>query len=126
MGVIEAKIQTVEDIYRVVWMAVSAKRPIVAVYHGRRRFLCPHRLGRNTEGQLRVLCYQYGGDSKSGLQPSGSPANWRCLVLGKLRRVELFEDVWRTAPNHSRPARCVMEADIDAEDHPERDPQKGQ
>jgi hypothetical protein len=126
MGVIEAKIQTVEDIYRVVWTAVSGKRPIAAVYHGRRRFLCPHRLGRNTEGQLRVLCYQYGGDSESGLQPSGSPANWRCLVLEKLRRVELFEDVWRTAPNHSRPARCVMEAGIDADDHPERDPQKGQ
>lgn len=126
MGVVEAKIQTVEDIYRVVWTAVSANRPIAAVYHGRRRFLCPHRLGRNTEGQLRVLCYQYGGDSESGLQPSGSPANWRCLVLEKLSRVELFEDVWRTAPNHSRPARCVMEADIDAEDHPERDPQKGQ
>lgn len=126
MGVVEAKIQTVEDIYRVVWTAVSGKHPIAAVYHRRRRFLCPHRLGRNTEGPLRVLCYQYGGDSESGLQPSGSPANWRCLVLEKLSRVELFEDVWRTAPNHSRPARCVMEADIDAEDHPERDPQKGQ
>ena len=30
-----------------------------------------------------------------------------------------------TAPNHSRPATCVVEADIDAEDQPERDPQKG-
>ena len=29
------------------------------------------------------------------------------------------------APNHSRPASCVTKADIDAEDHPERDPQKG-
>jgi len=27
---------------------------------------------------------------------------------------------------HSRPATCVVEADIDAEDQPERDPQKGQ
>ncbi|MEO7142871.1 MAG: hypothetical protein ABI165_05145 [Bryobacteraceae bacterium] len=56
MDVVEAKIQTVDDIYRVVWTAVSANRPIVAVYHGRGQFLCPHRLGRNTEGQLRVLC----------------------------------------------------------------------
>jgi hypothetical protein len=126
LAVIQAKIQTVEDIYRLVWTAVYAKHPIAALYHGRRRLLCPHRLGRNTEGHLRVLCYQYGGDSESGLQPSGSPANWRCLVLEKLSRVEFFEDVWRTAPNHSRPARCVTEADIDAEDHPERDPQKGQ
>jgi len=117
MSVIAANIQTVEDIYRLVWRAVARKRPISAVYHGRRRLLCPHRLGRNAIGQLRVLCYQYGGDSESGLQPAGSESNWRCIVLEKLSRVELLDDVWRTAPNHSRPARCVNEADIDAEDH---------
>ena len=57
--------------------------------------------------------------------PIGSPENWRCVVFEKLRRVELVNDSWRTAPNHSRPATCVVEADIDAEDQPERDPQKG-
>ena len=66
-------------------------------------FVCPHRLGRNADGQLRVVCYQYGGESQSGLQPVGSPANWRCVVLEKLSRVKLLEDVGRTAPNHSRP-----------------------
>jgi hypothetical protein len=126
MGVVEAKIQTVEDIYQLVWTAVSSKRPIAAIYHKRRRLLCPHRLGRSSEGQLRVLCYQYGRGSESGLQPAGSPANWRCLALEKLSRVELLQDVWRTAPNHSCPTRCVVDADIDAEDQPERDPQKGQ
>jgi hypothetical protein len=45
---------------------------------------------------------------------------------GKADRGQLIEDVWRTAPNHSRPTSCVAEADIDAEDHPARDPQKGQ
>jgi hypothetical protein len=125
MGLVRAKIQTVEDIYRVVWTAVSARRPIVAVYYGRRRLLCPHRLGRSADGDLRVLCSQYGGESESGLQPAGSPDNWRCLALEKLSRVELLDDQWRTGPNHSRPARCVPQADIDAED-PERDPQKGQ
>jgi hypothetical protein len=34
--------------------------------------------------QLRVLCYQYGGESRSGLDPVGSPANWRCVALEKL------------------------------------------
>jgi hypothetical protein len=108
-----------------VWTAVSDKQPIEAMYQGRLRLFCPHRLGRNRAGQLRVLCYQYGGESQSGLQPVGSPANWRCTALEKLSRVRLVEDAWRTAPNHSRPASCVAEADIDAEDHPERDPQKG-
>ncbi|MBV8452942.1 MAG: hypothetical protein JOZ29_11800 [Deltaproteobacteria bacterium] len=126
MSVVAARIQTVEDIYRLVWTAVASKRPIEARYHKCPRLFCPHRLGRNREGQLRVLCYQYGGESESGLQPPGSPANWGCVALEKLSQVKLLEDAWHTAPNHSRPASCVVDADIDAEDQSERNPQKGQ
>ena len=125
MGVVEAKIQTVEDIYRLVWTAVANRQPISAVYKDRPRLFCPHRLGRNRNNQLRVLCYQFGGESESGLAPMGSPENWRCVVLEKLRKVELSDDSWKTAPNHSRPATCVIDADIDADDQPKRDPQKG-
>jgi hypothetical protein len=127
MSVVEAKIQTVEDIYRLVWTAVAGKRPMEAYYHGYQRLFCPHRLGRNQKAQLRVLWYQYGGESESGLEPVGSPANWRCIALEKLSKVKLLDGPWRTAPNHSRPASCVTDPDIDAEDHPARDdPQKGQ
>ena len=125
MGVVQAPIQTVEEIYRLVWTSVANKQPIEAIYQERHRLFCPHRLGRNRQGRLRVLCYQYGGESQSGLQAAGSPANWRCVVLEKLSRVKLVEDRWRTAPNHSRPGSCVPDADIDAEDPGERDPQKG-
>jgi hypothetical protein len=125
MRVIEAPIQTVEEIYKLVWTAVANKKPIKAIYQGRPRLFCPHRLGRNRQGQLRALCYQYGGESQSGLRPASSPANWRCVALEKLSRVKVVQSAWRTAPNHSRPASCVTATDIDAEDHPERDPQKG-
>ncbi len=126
MGVVEAKIQTVEEVYRLVWAAVANRRPIEASSHGLARLFCPHRLGRNKDGELRVLCYQYGGESESGLEVAGSPANWRCIVLEKLRTVKLLlDDGWHTAPNHSRPASCIIKPDIDAEDYPERDPQKG-
>src|ERR671919_119727 len=126
MSVVRAKIQTVEDICRLVWSAVASRRPIEASYHKRHRLFCPHRLGRNREGELRALCYQYGGESESGLEPAGSPANWRCVAVEKLSRVKLLDDAWGTAPNHSRPASCVVEADIDAEGHPGGDPQNGQ
>ncbi len=126
MGVIEAKIQTVDDVYRLVWTAVTSRRSIVAYYGGRRRLLCPHRLGRNSSGQLRVLSYQYGGESGSGLEPVGSPANWRCIALEKLRTVTLLEaGIWCTAPNHSRPQTCVPDVDVDAENYPGCDPQNG-
>ena len=116
MAVVEAKIQTVEDIYRLVWTAIATKQPIGAIYKERPRLFCPHRLGRNRAKQLRVLCYQYGGESESGLAPIGSPDNWRCVALEKLRKVALLEGSWKTAPNHSRTASCVIDADIDAED----------
>jgi hypothetical protein len=126
MGVVESKIQTVEDMYQLVWTAVASKRPISVVYKDRFRLFCPHRLGRNREGKRRVLCYQYGGESETGLAPAGSPENWRCVVFEKLRRVELLSGSWKTAPNHSRPATCIVEADLDADDQPDRNPQKGQ
>jgi hypothetical protein len=115
-----------EDVYRTVRTAVETRRPISAVYHDLPRLFCPHRLGRNKDRQLRVLCYQYGGESESGLERVGSPDNWRCIALDKLRSVELLDGLWRTAPNHSRPASCIVDADVDAEDYPERDPQQGQ
>lgn len=117
-GVVQAPIQTVEDIYRIVYTAVASKRPIEATYKDRRRLFCPHRLGQNSTGEVRVLCYQYGGDSDSGLDPEpDSPGNWRCVILEKLSRVRIIEDgPWQSAPNHSRQASCVVKADIDAED----------
>jgi hypothetical protein len=123
---VQTQFQTIEEIYRLLWTAVRHRQPIEATYQRRLRLFCPHRLGRNGDGQRRVVCYQYGGDSQTGFQPVGSPANWRCVVLEKLSRVKLLEDVWRTAPNHSRPGSCVIKPDIDVEDYPERDPQNGQ
>jgi hypothetical protein len=73
-------------------------------------------LGRNKYGQLRALCYQYGGESESGLKAAGSAENWRCIALDKLSEVELLDGMWQTAPNHSRPASCIVDADVDAED----------
>jgi hypothetical protein len=98
MSVVEAKIQTVEEMYRLIWTAIENRQPISAIYKERPRLFCPHRLGRNRLGEPRVLCYQYGGESESGLGPIGSPENWRCVVFEKLRCVELVDGSWKTAP----------------------------
>ena len=73
------KIQTAEDIYWLVWAAVAGRQPIRAFT--KRVLDCSVHtdLGRNWAGQRRVLCYQFGGESESGLEPVGPPANWRCL-----------------------------------------------
>jgi hypothetical protein len=116
----------VAPLYGTVYEAVEGRRPVFAVYHRLPRLFCPHRLGRNSKGELRVLCYQYGGASESGLEAPGSPANWRCTALEELSEVKLLRGQWRTAPSHSRPASCIVDVDIDADDQPERDPQNGQ
>lgn len=67
-------------------------------------------------GATSVSCAQYAGESGSGLEAAGSSANWRCIALEKLSKVELLEGAWRTAPNHSRPQTCIAEVDVDAED----------
>ena len=113
-------------LYETVYKAVESRRPISAVYHEHPRLFCPHRLGRNSKGELRVLCYQYGGKSESGLDPPGSSSNWRCIALEELSKVRLLRGPWRTAANHSRPAHCIVGVDIDADDHPPGDPQQGQ
>jgi hypothetical protein len=64
MGVVRANIQTVEEIYQLIWTSIASKRPIEAVYKGLPRLFCPYRLGRNRGGEFRVLCYQYGGESE--------------------------------------------------------------
>ena len=80
---------------------------------------CPHLLGLNRYRRLRVLCYQYGGDSESGLEPEGAPDNWRCLAVEHLGQVELLDGPWQTAENHSRPQTCIEEVELDADDYPE-------
>ena len=95
--------QSLEEINRLLRVAIRQRQPIAAVYEHCRRLLCPHRLGWNKEALRRVLCYQYGGESVSGLDPGEAPSNWRCLAVGKLSAVELIGGAWHTAPNHSRP-----------------------
>ncbi len=108
--------------YRLIWTAIANQQPISAIYKSATACFAPTGWAWQSLGQPRcVLCYQYGGESESGLAPIGSPENWRCIVFEKLKQVELLSGSWKTAPNHSpAAATCVVDADIDAEDQPER------
>src|SRR5258708_26095501 len=103
MSVIQAKIQTVEDMYRLVRTAVVSKRPLRAIYHSRDRWFCPHRLGRNNDGRIRVLCYQYGGGRGSGLQTGRPPAHSRLFSLGENTKREVLPGCPHTTAHPSPP-----------------------
>jgi hypothetical protein len=108
-----------KQVHAQVRAAIVNRRPIAALYRGRRRLLCPHLLGCNKHRRLQVLCYQYGGDSESGLKPAGASDNWRCLSVENLSQVELLDGPWQTAENHSRPQTCIEEVELDVDDFPE-------
>src|SRR2546427_10512865 len=68
-------VRALEQAHAQVRAAIVHRRPIAAFYRGRRRLLCPHLLGWNKHRRLQVLCYQYGGDSESGLKPASASDN---------------------------------------------------
>jgi hypothetical protein len=108
-----------EQVHAQIRAAMVHRRPIAALYRGRGRLLCPHLLGWNRHRRLQVLCYEYGGDSESGLKPAGAADNWRCLAVEDLNQVELLDGPWQTAENHSRPQTCIEEVELDVDDYPE-------
>ena len=118
------ELQSLEDVHRVVFAAVAHRQPLAALYDGAPRLLCPHVLGYNEPGEYRVFCYQYGGQTNSGPRPESGEGIWRCLSLKKLSFAKLLDGPWRSEP-HAR-QRCVDNVEVDADDYPGGDPQKGQ
>ena len=102
------------DVYSVVRDAVISKKQITATYKGYRREMCPHVFGTK-RGRQQALFYQFAGESKTGLEPDGSPNNWRCIFLDELEGVASREGDWHSAPNHSRPQTCVDNIDVEVQ-----------
>lgn len=100
--------QAANETYRMIRQAILDKDIVVATYHGYVREMCPHVLGTKN-GRLQSLMYQFAGGSSNGLEPDGSPANWRCVIVEELFNVSIKKSAgqWHTASNYSRPQTCV-------------------
>jgi len=94
--------------YALVRQAIAAKRPIVAIYDGHPRELCPHVIGTR-DGRAQALCFQYGGSSGSGLPPGG---DWRCLAIAGLTDVALVDGPWHTRGWNPAAQHCVAHVDL--------------
>lgn len=99
------------DAFELLKQAIIEQKCISAVYHGRRRDLCPHVLGWKGDRE-HVLFLQVGGESEKGIASTGS---WRCLNLDELSEVEMSDSEFRTGPGYyDNPQKCVdkIEAQI--------------
>lgn len=101
------------DAYSLVRQAIIDKNQVVATYDGHRREMCPHVIGTAKAGHKQTLFYQFAGSSESGLGPDGSGENWRCIPIDGLSAVTVRPGDWHTAPNHSRPQKCVDKIDVE-------------
>src|ERR1700692_549547 len=120
-----AEAQDHSEIYDLLRLAAARRQPVVATYDGLLRVLCPHVLGRKS-GRLHMFCYQFGGDSASGLtMASEGMGGWRCLAVEKLGQVQLRADAWHPEPRSPRQT-CIDEIDFDIDAQPKEDPQLGQ
>jgi len=95
--------------YRLFERAMRKRKPILCVYDGYPRELCPIVLGHSHQ-QEKVLTFQFGGQSRSGLLREGE---WRCLWLAKVSDAQLGDGPWRTGSSHTQPQGCVEIVDLD-------------
>jgi hypothetical protein len=120
-----ATTQSLDEIGRLIRASIVEKFPLRAVYDGGVRLLCPQMLGRNREGDVRIVCLQIGGESARGLRHTDGQGDWRCLALEKFSSVERVEAAWRTATKSSRRPKCLDQVELEVTDQPQQEPQQG-
>ncbi len=82
MGVVEARIQTVEQIYQLVWTAVENKWTIEAFYDGRSRLFFPHRWAGIGKGSFVSFAISMAGTARVDCNPrahllTGAALRWK-------------------------------------------------
>jgi hypothetical protein len=106
--------QAGEQIYQIIRQAIIDKDIAIATYHGYVREMCPHVIGTK-RGRAQALFYQFSGGSSIGLEPDGSPSNWRSVIVDELTEVSVRKSTgeWHTASNYSRPQTCLDRIDVE-------------
>ena len=105
--------QTADEIYALIRQAIIDQDVVIASYHGYLREMCPHVIGKKN-GHAHAFLYQFAGGSSGGLEPDGSPSNWRCLRVDELSHVAIrkLQGKWHTASNYSEVQACVDAIDV--------------
>src|SRR5690348_948144 len=83
------------SVHAILKTAIWYQRPVEMLTGGRLRRVCPHALGH--EGyRLKVLVFQFFGESASGL-PSGGA--WRSFFLDDIASAKIIDGPWRSGRN---------------------------
>lgn len=84
-------------------------KQVIFTYQGHVRETCPHAIGYKN-GLEKVLTYQFGGGSNSGLPITGQ---WRCIFVSEAQDVQIRDGEWHTNNRHSQPQTCIDNVDVE-------------
>jgi hypothetical protein len=101
------------ETYKLFRAAILGEKQVTCTYQGYYRELCPLIIGFKRD-QERVLAFQFGGQSSSGLAPTG---DWKCLDLSQVEDAELRDGPWHEGGQHGRQQSCVEHVDLDVNIH---------
>lgn len=99
--------------YELIKQAIVGKKSVTCYYKGLLRLMSPHVIGIKN-GKPHALFYQYAGQSNSGLSSDRSK-NWRCIPVNDILNLELNNDAFQTANNHSTGQVCVDRIDVEVD-----------
>jgi hypothetical protein len=88
--------------------AMAARKPVVCMYSGHPRAVCPIILG-HSGGEEKVLAFQFDGTGSQG----PVHGQWKCLFLADATNAEMVDGPWRVGHQHSQAQSCVKDVDLD-------------
>jgi hypothetical protein len=100
--------------------AMAARKPVVCMYQGHPRALCPIILG-HTAGAEKALTWQFAGESSKG----PVRGQWKCLSLAEVDAAGIVDGPWRSGREHNRAQTCVRDVDLDVNPDSPYEPKRG-
>lgn len=94
--------------YQLFAEAIAARKPVVCMYQGHPRAICPVILG-HSDGAEKALTWQFEGTGSKG----PVRGQWKCLSLAEVSSAEITDGSWRSGREHRRAQSCVKDVDLD-------------
>jgi hypothetical protein len=94
--------------YALFEQAMRQRKPILCMYDGHPRAICPIILG-HSGGAEKALTFQFEGSGSKGPVRCA----WKCFELAKVGKAEIIDGPWRSGGSHKTSQTCVKEVDLD-------------
>jgi hypothetical protein len=94
---------------RVIEQAIRDRACLSGTHVAFRVRFAPHALGRDENGRLSVIAFEYGGLTLGR-------AHWVCFAVDRLRGLRRTGDPWRSGPPESRPQFDLTEIEAAVDD----------